>query len=354
MPSPSAEPSVATEPNLPLGAASLHPQAGVVGLRVALCALLLMGCGAVASCGADPADTPSKTREIGAGSAPGASAPGVSFTRLRSLGGDDQMFEVSVLRCGDQGDRSVDLVSAVHVADARHYEELNRRLGTYDAVLYELVSDPDVRPYPGMEQPGGPMAMVKSMLKTGLELTYQVEQIDYRPEHFVHADLTQEGFLDEMDRRGETFLSMVFSMMSQSQRGVADRYDDLTREEMDALPETDFVTAAQTGYLHHELRKLVASQLAEVEQVLVGEDQDGSTLLEGRNAKCMEVLDGQLQAGKKRLAIYYGAAHMPDMLARLRARGFTPKSEAWLVAWDLRKRKDGEPPAPLPRAVEGR
>ncbi len=42
----------------------------------------------------------------------------------------------------------------------------------------------------------------------------------------------------------------------------------------------------------------------------------------------------------QRIAIFYGAAHMPDMEERLLAMGFTKTGERWLRAWDLRKRPD--------------
>ncbi len=38
--------------------------------------------------------------------------------------------------------RQVDLFGVVHMADASYYKEVDRRLGTYDAVLFELVGDP--------------------------------------------------------------------------------------------------------------------------------------------------------------------------------------------------------------------
>ena len=74
-----------------------------------------------------------------------------------------------------------------------------------------------------------------------------------------------------------------------------------------------------------------------------GDDDDGTVLLEGRNDRALEVLAQQLAAGKREIGIYYGAAHMPDMEAKLiRDFGFHKVSERTLVAWDITKRKDGE------------
>src|SRR5262249_38376544 len=40
-------------------------------------------------------------------------------------------------------------------------------------------------------------------------------------------------------------------------------------------------------------------------------------LVEDRNKACIKVLQQQLTAGKKKIAIFYGAAHMPDFNKRL-------------------------------------
>jgi hypothetical protein len=35
------------------------------------------------------------------------------------------------------------------------------------------------------------------------------------------------------------------------------------------------------------------------------------------------------------LAVFYGAAHLPDLEKRLRGVGFGRMAERWLTAWDL-------------------
>ena len=43
----------------------------------------------------------------------------------------------------------------------------------------------------------------------------------------------------------------------------------------------------------------------------------------------------QIESGKKHLAIFYGAAHLPDMEQRLLKQGFKLQKSEWLKAWDL-------------------
>lgn len=67
----------------------------------------------------------------------------------------------------------------------------------------------------------------------------------------------------------------------------------------------------------------------------------GSTLLEGRNEKCLEVLQREIAAGRKKIGIYYGAAHFPHMEGRLvNDLGFRKVGHEWLEAWDCKKRLD--------------
>jgi hypothetical protein len=49
----------------------------------------------------------------------------------------------------------------------------------------------------------------------------------------------------------------------------------------------------------------------------------------------LEVMDKQIAAGKKRLAIFYVAAHLADMEARLLKKGFKRTQTEWLKAWNL-------------------
>ena len=50
------------------------------------------------------------------------------------------------------------------------------------------------------------------------------------------------------------------------------------------------------------------------------------------------MLREQIGRGRRRLAIFYGAAHMADFDRRLRADfGLQPRETEWIEAWDLRE-----------------
>ena len=77
-----------------------------------------------------------------------------------------------------------------------------------------------------------------------------------------------------------------------------------------------------------------------------------SAIIGDRNAKCLEVMDTELGKGRKKLAIFYGAAHFPDMEKRLLEKGFKMTKQEWATAWDVPKPEEvkAEPAEPLKKA----
>ena len=93
------------------------------------------------------------------------------------------------------------------------------------------------------------------------------------------------------------------------------------------------------------LKTIMAEQFESLEGSMSALDgPGGSTIITERNKRCFEVLDKQLAAGKKRIAIFYGAGHLPDMERRLIADyGLKRGSETWLPAWQLQPGKAERP-----------
>ena len=82
----------------------------------------------------------------------------------------------------------------------------------------------------------------------------------------------------------------------------------------------------------------MAQQFADMESLLVGfGGEKGSTIISERNKIALAVLDGEMKSGKRRLGIFYGAGHMQDMDARLRADfHLQPIETRWIAAWNLK------------------
>jgi hypothetical protein len=234
-------------------------------------------------------------------------------------------------------DVTVILFGAVHIADAACYALLNDRFTTCDVLLYELVAPPDARPGRDREEAGfNPLSLLQRGLRNSLELTFQLDEIDYQAANFVHADMTPQEFQQSLAERGESLLSILWNSMVAGMRHQAAKAGGGKAAPAAAL---DLVQAFRSGEGRHMLRMTFAEQLEDVEAMLVGGRE--STLLEGRNEKCLEVLQRELAAGHKRLGIYYGAAHLPHLERRLvEDLGFRKVDHEWIVAWDCSKRPD--------------
>lgn len=229
---------------------------------------------------------------------------------------------------------------AVHIADSACYQELNDRFTTCDALLYELVGPENYRPTKDRGNNASFVSMLQQGLKRSMEMSFQLDEIDYQPDNFVHADMTPEEFQSSMAANGESLLTIMWDMMvggMEMQREQAEKADNVT----DSKPpeKFDLVQAFRTGEGRHLMRVTFAQQLEQMEMLSAG--GDGSTLLEGRNEKCLKVLQREIKNGHKRLGIYYGAAHLPHMELRLvNDLGFKKVAHEWLVAWDCKKRPD--------------
>ncbi len=223
-----------------------------------------------------------------------------------------------------KGDATLTLHAALHVADPEHYTELTKRFEAFDALLYELIADPELRPYPGMATADDWFNMLQGGMGRGLGLGHQGDHIDYRKANFVHADMSDAEWEAALARAGSSLLGELVA---------GGKPVETDREAEKKLRPIDLVAAFRSGRGVPELRVIGARVLSEPDP----EHREPTVIIEGRNEKCLQVLQAQLAAGKKKLGIYYGAAHMEHMERRLlKDLGWTRTNEQWLQAWDNR------------------
>jgi len=233
---------------------------------------------------------------------------------------------------------TVDLVAAVHIAEKSYYEQLNREFANYDAVLYELVA-PEKATVPKQGEPssGNPLSLLQNGMKDVLELEYQLKGIDYSRKNLVHADMSPERFAQSMQQRGESLTTMCLRMMgyAMAKQGQAGGGGDGGQLLM-ALFDKNRPLA---------LKRVMAEQFENSEGSIAAlEGPQGSTIISERNKVALEVLRKEIAAGKRKIAIFYGAAHMPNFQKRLHDDfGLDPVGARWLVAWNLKS--DAKPAA---------
>lgn len=244
-----------------------------------------------------------------------------------------QALETSIVRYvgveGPFAGATVELIGAVHVGDKAYYAALNKRFAAYEALLYELVAPKGTKiPKGGRGTSSHPVGLMQQGMTGALGLAYQLEEIDYTKKNFVHADLTPEQFGEKMEERGESWMGMFFKMMGHSMAAQAAADDS---------PELEMFAALFDPQRDLKLKRALAKQFENMDVVMGAfEGDDGSTIITERNKAALAVLKKQLQAGKKKIGVFYGAGHLSDMDERLRDEfGLERKQVEWLTAWDL-------------------
>ncbi len=296
------------------------PNLRIIYLRLLLAVTLSVGCGAFA---------------INAGAIE-AKSSGERFIRvLRSESGKPLALQTAIVtyRGVETSKVSVDLVVAVHIGEESYFQELNRAFEEYDSLLYELVARTEDVALALQNQEPNPLSSVQRGLTDALGLRFQLDMIDYRKRNFVHADLSPEEFGESMKKRGESATSMLvrFFAAALEQQKKSDPRESLAA--LSALLEKD---PKQKSL---KLKRIMAAQTEDMEGLIKSiNGDDGSTLITGRNARALEVLRKRIKQGDKRLAIYYGAAHMDDIEQRLESE-FKMKLNRtrWIDAWNLRE-----------------
>lgn len=265
-----------------------------------------------------------------------AKKPASKFIRLERNNDDElaamQTAIASFAKPGEKDGVQVDLIGAVHVGEKTYYEALNDAFTKYDVVLYEMVAPAGTRVPKGHKASNTHMAgAVQNGMKGVLELEHQLEIIDYTQENMVHADMSPDDFSKSMEDRGESFMGMMFRFMGQ---GIAQQSRLQTKGKGF---DTDLFAALFDPNRAIALKRVMAEQFEDLETSMSAfSGKDGSTIITERNKTALKKLDEELQAGKKHIAIFYGAGHMPDMEERLVAEfGLQRTGERWLTAWSL-------------------
>lgn len=262
--------------------------------------------------------------------ATGEESQGGDFIRLRQTN-EEARLQTAVFGYEKDGVR-VDLIGAIHLADKRYYEFLNTYFENYDVLLFEMVGGegiPRGRRIAAAEEDveEGNLSGLRKLyvsVENALGLAGQAAVIDYTAANFVHADLTLAEFDALQKERGESLLSFMIQ-------------SSITAEKPKRDPDTiRLMRRILSG--RSDLVKLELMQSMEDADKQIDSMAGENVIIHDRNARCMEVMEREVAAGRKKLGIFYGAAHFPGMEKELLEKGFERVSTKWLTAWRVMKR----------------
>jgi hypothetical protein len=252
--------------------------------------------------------------------------------------GSSSRLEVAIKSFALPSGQKVDLIGAVHIADASYYQELNRRFTTYDSVLFELVGDPEAltasAPDPDLQGGESIVSYLQQAAGEYLHLTFQLGAIDYSRKNMVHADTSAEEFEEMQQERGES-MATLFMRAMQAHMNEQPAAGAAAGDELDALGLVRVLMAPDSAA---EFKKALAKNFGQMEALTASlEGTTGTAILSGRNEVALKKLQEVLVSRSQRhVAVFYGAAHMPGIEAALiRGLKAKPAGETWLSAWTM-------------------
>ncbi len=260
------------------------------------------------------------------------------FLRFEAVGAGGKL-QSPIITYRNAAGVSVDLIPAIHLGDKAYFHALNDRFKAYDALLYEMVKPKGVSPadvIKARKQPGNDAAvpmvsMIQQMLGEMLDLSFQLDEVDYSPANFVHADLDAETFAQMQEQKGEDMFGLILQQaMAQMAKGDAGPGDGM---DFGAL-----MAAMQSPDGGRMLKLTLAKNLNQLDALLGGMDVlKGSVILSERNRVALSTLRKNIESGKKRIGLFYGAAHMSEIEKDLvEIMGLKPTGQVeWITAWDL-------------------
>lgn len=260
------------------------------------------------------------------------------FARV-ALGDEERprALQMSVVTYAPQdADRilSVDLISAIHIGDSSYYAELNERFREYDVLLYELVAPENAVATNRLAERKGFISNAQLGMTKLLDLSFQLDEISYDQANFVHADLSPTELRQSMDDRGESLYVYFWRIFFAS-------LDQYSRDPL-GLKDWEILSAMLASDEGASMKTLLAYEMTNMEQVrdILGEDS-GSAIIGARNQRAVDVLQREVASGAKRIGIFYGVAHMPDLEERLLDQmGLIYEKTDWVDAWQLRPAPD--------------
>jgi hypothetical protein len=269
-----------------------------------------------------------------AGSVPGEALPATQpsqFVRFVEDGQGGGTLQVALNSYVDPAGHRVDLISAIHVAEPQFYEALNEKFSAYDRVLYEMITDGE--PHAHLAAGGVPATHERLMRELGLQS--QLRGIDYDRHNFVHADLTWRE-MAMLEHQEDADRSAVGGVITGLARGLTKTSE---QRQMELAVTGDLLASLKVAPAERSRlwRRAIARGMVVDTQARFGSGHisaDDSVLIGARNQKALSVLDSELAARSKTVAMLYGAGHMPDMEHQLVARrGFRRTAVEWITVW---------------------
>ena len=238
------------------------------------------------------------------------------------------------------------LAGVSHVGESNYYARLQKLLDAQDLVLFEGVTDRASRAAgrKAFDRSEEDLGSLQTTMAESLGLAFQLDTIDYERPHFRNSDLTieeiakliaKEGPSGKPSKTAEEFQKLLELMEGDSLIGA------LVTAGMKLIGSSPKLQAMMKLVMIEILGRF-KGDMSQFQGLPPEWQKLLEILVRARNDAVIK--DVQTELGKrspaKTIAIFYGAAHMEDLEARLmREMHYRPAREEWLPAFsvDLQK-----------------
>jgi len=246
-------------------------------------------------------------------------------------------LQTSIVSFSNSLGTKLDLVSAVHLGDKDYYEKLNAEFRSKDTVLYELVAEVGQKPLIDSKQSNSsPVSILQKAMGNFLSLSFQLEEIDYTPENFTHADLNPSQLRLAMEAKDQNLLS-TFLALAAAQSSEYD-LEESNQEPIKPLGMMSLLSALTSGDHVNSLKYLFGTELGKAEGMRLTEEIENEIPILGERNRAVinRLVEVVSDSENKHIAIFYGAAHMPGIERSItKELGFRRESLRWLSAWRI-------------------
>lgn len=259
------------------------------------------------------------------------------------------------------------LAGVSHIGDAAYYEAMQNRLESAGLVLFEGVraSEERAKPRPNDASAPPPRKMparptgefsLQADLAKSLGLSFQLDAIDYERPHFLNSDMTITQISEVLNPGRQLAPPGTGTPANTGEDSGAAQFENL----MSAMDGSGFMggviqmgvkfigsstklqTLVKLSFI--EMLGSLEGDLSRMEMPSPGLKELLKVLIDKRNHIVMEDLRATLAEKQppKSIAIFYGAAHMPDLEMRLQQElGYRPVKDDWLTAFSVDPQKTG-------------
>lgn len=272
-----------------------------------------------------------------------AADPIEDFLQFFRSGSSSAQLQTSVTRYRNpQTGQLVSLVGAVHIGESNYFQRIQRELDQHDLVLYEMVGGPapgspefiaaegDDESPPASSRKNSSLGFISTLqqgMQDMLQLEHQMSQIDYTRGNLRHADLTSRAFDTALKINGLFHIDpdALFTGLAPAMLDGIGLQAALSSQDDQTVNRVRWVMAKTLAHSVGQMALLGVKDIEKPQDLILGI----------RNDHLWQVFCDSLPEGWRRIAIFYGAAHLPDIRRRLLEQGWVEEESLWIPAWKI-------------------